>query len=140
MKIKLVACAAIFLLTIIGVYFFYFTNEFSSSKRIERVLGKKAVSILSSPDFVYFENDPTKTASSKQARILSSLLLADSSYIFDWKKKSLFFPEAKVRFKKGEELLVEFCFSSKQVMFRTNQKLVVLDVDPIESELRGVFE
>ena len=131
-----------------------YSNSGNSPKKLaERLNDKETLDFLSHSEEIYvygtrpnketffqLVTDP-KQLTAEQARKFKSLLLSDSSYLFDRTKKCLFIPQAAFKFvKDGKESLVLFSMSCNQLRFMLQGRHVTLDYDPVQDQFAELFD
>jgi hypothetical protein len=141
MKIKKLILVVGIALSLFGIgRFFAVAEETPQRVRIEKILGENIVEMIRAPDLVCKGEDKKALLTRKQIVDLQDLLLNDQSYEFHVKKKSLFLPEAHVKFHKGETLDLFVGYQSGQIKLVLADKVYMFDVDPITAKLQETLQ
>ncbi len=115
---------------------------------IERAIGKESYSFFENAEKVFVMEvtregkdgynvvSETKQLTREEVIKLRAFLLKDSGYQLERRKKCLFVPEYAYKFEgKSKEMVVLVSFSCPQVKVLMNQHAVIIDNDPIASEM-----
>lgn len=76
----------------------------------------------------------------EQVDQLRDLLLCDDSYHFEVHKSSVFIPEYEVQFQGEANVTVLLDVAKSQVKFVSGESVVMLDSDPVQDQLKALFQ
>jgi hypothetical protein len=120
-------------------------NVKNESQRLEQLIGKEAWAVLQSPREVFLmdaregwigeEEAKRVKLSASQIKRVQQVLLNDSHYYFDLKKRTLFVPTVAFKFQGEIEIVVLISMSANQVKVLIPGKAIILDNDPIQQEV-----
>lgn len=126
------------------------SNGGPETAQLEKKMGRQAVEIIEmSPWIVSFPvklNDhrqilpagEEKILSNAQVKKIEELFLNDEHFDFEKTKKCLFIPETGLKF--DENLTIYVSLSCQQLKVVTNEKIAILDFDPIADQMNAFFQ
>lgn len=113
--------------------------------RLRKEIGQRYFDLISSPDSVSIRGmtppSPERDLSQIEIEELQAILLNDSHYIFDVRKKTIFLPSYAFTFQKGKDVtLITINLPSAQIKFSENQRSIIIDNDPSRDLIENFIE
>lgn len=112
------------------------------SQQLIETIGYDAYDLIANPERVEgfaLKGEPSpKNLSLDQIKQLQELLLNDSSYQFEFRKKIVFLPTYGLKFIRGmQSITIEVSVPSSQVKFNIDAESMILDNDPAKDKFES---